>query len=358
MFQECGKLIFTILVSVLVFSACAKKSESTSYTPPSSQQKLTNEEIEKAKSQITDAVKERLIPCSSDGFRYALRGGELIKIWHLQIAYNQNDIWLKEVEKANGSWLKKTFQFVKSDSIPKGEANDLLYQSYDVTEKKWSKWKVFEPQSFTADLITGGKPEIPEFYALYSIPRNGLCAAIKNNEPLQDFRKTQAEFDRDKEIQAKADKEKETQQLESNSQAEQKRIADENENKRISEEENKLKEEAAARKKDENEAIQVAKDFLDSNLKCGSYYYAVNKNNTVIYKYTDLDNFGFARTVRGYINWIVYTAKTVRIYKNGEWKNPYAPSQFNIAVTKENGKWIVAKDVGNLQIPNCSEMPN
>lgn len=358
MFQKCGKIIFTILLAVVVLSACAKKSESTNYTPASSQQKLTNEDIEKAKSQITDAVKERLIPCSSDGFRYALRNGELLKIWHLQIAYNQNDIWLREDEKANGSWLKKTFHFVKSASIPKGEANEMLYQNYDSTENKWSKWKVFEPQSFTADLITGEKPAIPDFYALYSIPRNGLCAAIKNNEPLQDFRKTQADFNRDNEIQARVDKERETQQLEANSNAEQKRIADENANKQKIAEETAAKEKLDAIKKDENEAIQVAKDFLNSELKCGNYYYAVSKRNRTISKYSDLENFGFARTVRGYLNWVVYTAKTVRIYKNGEWKNPYNSSQFSVAVTKENGKWIVAKDAGNLQIPNCSEMPD
>lgn len=150
---------------------------------------LSNEKIDAIKNQIKEVVTLRLVPCFSNGFRYAIYKGEIIKIWHLQMGYGQSEL-LREDQKANGSWFKQNFQFVKSDSIPKGEANDLLYQSYDPTENSWSKWKVFAPQSFTAEFIENKSPSIPEFYASYIVPRSGLCQAIKEQSNLGEFLKT------------------------------------------------------------------------------------------------------------------------------------------------------------------------
>ncbi len=187
------KLKIFFFIASLLFSACEKKDKGIIGSPSPQPSPLSNEKIDEIKNQIKEVVKERLVPCSSDGFRYAIYKSEIIKIWHLQVSYGQSEL-LQEYQKANGSWFKQNFQFVKSDSIPKGEANDLLYQSYDATENSWSKWKPFAPQSFTAEFIKNQSPSIPEFYASYKIPRSGLCQAINEQKNLGEFLKSETDL--------------------------------------------------------------------------------------------------------------------------------------------------------------------
>lgn len=337
------KLSILCLLLSLFLVSCSKP-EKIIINQNSSSKAPTDDEIGTAIKEISLAISKRIISCSSNDKRYAIwtKGSkrELIEIWHLKIDIPPRQI-SKPVDDANNVIYRGSFSLTKST-----EAEGVFYKVYLADENKWGKWIDFSVLTFDVELIKNEPPEMKSFDSTFLVPRDGLCSAIQNNEPLKDFLKTQIELD----------KEREEEQKKVNANIERQQIEDENQRK-IEKEENSEKERLEKIENEKKQAIQLAKNYIESSLKCGEYYFWVDKFNGRIYKFSDSEFSYFGSNSENQYQ-IVFKTSRFFVFQNGRERPQITNPGFPIYVNKENNQLSISKVAGRLTSPNCAEIPD